>query len=124
MPLLVHTRKAEAETINLLQKKQAKKIVLHCFSGNLKLVKQAADLGYSFSIPPNILFSTHFQRVVEEVDINHLLTETDSPYLGPFKGKRNEPAYVRYTIKKIAEIKGFEEKEVEDAIFLNYQRMF
>ncbi len=102
----------------------AKKVVLHCFSGNKKLIKHAADNGWNFSIPPVIVRLQHFQMMAEIININQLLTETDAPYLSPYPGKTNEPAYVAETIKKIAEIKGFEQEEVANNIFMNFQRIF
>jgi len=123
LPLSVHSRKAESEVIEMLESSKAKP-VLHCFCGKIKLAKKAADLNYSFSIPCNIVNSQQFQRLVQEVNINQLLTETDAPYLGPIKQERNEPANVIHTIKKIAEIKRFEPEEVANNIFYNYQRLY
>ncbi|MBD3310210.1 hypothetical protein GF351_03245, partial [Candidatus Woesearchaeota archaeon] len=124
-PVVVHTRKAEADVMEILEDyKDDLKIVLHCFCGKKKLVRKAANRGYFFSIPTNIVKNDQFQLMTEIVNINQILTETDAPYLSPFKGKRNEPAFIAETIKKIAEIKGFEEQEVKNNIFLNYQKVF
>jgi len=123
-PIIVHSRKAEDDVINILESSGIKKVILHCFSGGFELVKKAAGLGYYFSIPANIVFSQHFQKMAEEVTINQLFAETDAPYLSPFKGKRNEPAFVAEAVKKIAEIKGFDKTEVANNIFLNYQKVF
>jgi len=124
LPMIVHSRKAEKEVIDVLEDMHAKKVILHCFTGKLKLALRAEKLGYSFSIPPIILHSTHFQELVKKVSITKLLTETDAPYLGPVKGERNEPKNVQLTVQKIAEIKGMDAKEVENSIFANYQRLF
>jgi TatD DNase family protein len=97
---------------------------MHCFTARKHVVKRAYDLGYSFSIPPVIVRLQQFQEMAETVDINHIFTETDAPFLSPFKEKRNEPAFVVETIKKIAEIKKMDIKEVENNIWMNYQRMF
>ena len=64
------------------------------------------------------------ESMVEEISINHLLTETDSPYLGPEKDGRNEPAFVTQTVRKIAELKRFDPLETENAIFMNYKSLF
>lgn len=77
-----------------------------------------------FSIPTNITFSEHFQMMAKEVSMSQIMTETDAPFLPPVKGERNEPANVRYTIKKIAELKKLDEKEVENIVFANYQKFF
>lgn len=123
-PLIVHSRKAEKEAIELLEKSKLKKIIMHCFTGNFKLVRRIENNGWYLSIPPIIMKSTHFQGVVNLVDINKLLTETDSPYLAPPGKERNEPVFVRETIKKISEIKGMNEDEVEKNIFMNFQNVF
>ena len=99
-------------------------VVMHCFSGNKKLIQRAAGLGYYFSIPANIIKLQHFQTLVEMVDINQLLTETDGPWLSPYSQGHNEPAFVAEAIKKIAEIKKLTEKEVADQIWENYLVVF
>lgn len=123
-PIIIHSRKAESDVIDLLRNSNAKNVILHCFSGNLKLVKIAEDLSYSFSIPTNITYSQHFQSLTNAVDINQILTETDSPYLSPYKNRRNEPSFIIETIKKIAEIKNMSINEVANNIFMNYQKVF
>ncbi len=123
-PIIVHTRKAEQETIEILEKEKAEKVVLHCFSGKINLIKKAAKLKYYFSVPTNIVRSQQFQKMVEIVDLSQILTETDAPFLSPFKDKRNEPAFIIRTINKIAEIKFMDKQEVANNIFMNYQRVF
>ncbi len=123
-PIIVHTRKAELECVEMLESSKIKDIVLHCFCGRKHLVKRAADKGWSFSIPPIIVRLQQFQIMVDMVNISQLLTETDCPYLSPYPGQRNEPAFVIETIKKIAEIKKMEELEVANNIYMNYQRLF
>ena len=124
IPVIIHSRKAELDALDILEDQGMKKVVMHCFCGRKHLVKRAADLGYYFSIPTNIVRAQNFQQIVEKVNINQLLSETDTPFLSPFKDKRNEPAFVIESVKKIAEIKGFELKEVENNILLNYKRLF
>ncbi len=123
-PLVVHTRKAEKECLDLLEKENAKNVVLHCFTGNLKLVKRAESLGFSFSIPAIITRLQHFQNLVKEVSMQNILTETDAPYLSPIKGERSEPFYIRESIKIIAKIKNLTEEETEKIIFSNFQKIF
>ena len=123
-PLIVHSRSAEKEVIDILEKNSVRKVLLHCFGGGMKLVELAVDLGFYISIPANVVRSSHFQKIVEIVPLSHLLLETDSPYLSPDPGKRNEPSNVVLGLKKIAEIKGIDEGEAEKAIYMNYQRLF
>ena len=123
-PLIVHSRKAESDVIGMLEEKKAEKIILHCFCGKKKLVQRAAGNGWSFSVPPSIVRAENFQILVSEVPLSQILTETDAPYLSPYRDKLNEPAFIQETIKKIAEIKEMTEEEVENIIFMNYQKLF
>lgn len=124
-PLVVHSRKAELDAVEMLESSSLKKnIIMHCFMGRKHLVKRAADNGWSFSIPPIIVKLQQFQLLAEIANMNQILTETDCPYLSPFPGQRNEPAYVIETVKKIAEVKGMVPEEVANAIFMNYQQLF
>ena len=115
-PIIIHSRNAENKTIEILEKEKAENVVLHCFSGKLKLIRKAAKLGFYFSVPTNIIRAEQFQKMVETVDINQILTETDAPFLSPFKEKRNEPMFINQTIKKIAEIKSMNKEEVANNI--------
>ena len=124
-PVIVHSRKAELECIEVLEKKKAKKVVMHCFSGNFKLVERAVKNGWLFSIPANATFSEHFQKLAKEVPLNQILCETDTPFLHPIKGEKdNEPANVIEAYKMIAKIKGISLEECEKRIEENYKRLF
>ena len=123
-PIIVHSRKAEEECIEALEKMNSKKVVMHCFSGNFRLVKKIADNGWYLTIPANVKFSEHFQKVAEMIDIKQLLCETDSPYLHPEKKWPNEPANVIESYKKIAKIKKMKLKDVEKQIEENYKKLF
>jgi len=123
-PLIIHSRKAEADALDILESSGYKKVMMHCFSGRKHLVQKAYDLGYYFSIPTNVVRLQQFQELVKKVDINHLFAETDSPFLSPFKDKRNEPAFIVESYKKIAEIKGMDLEEVKNNIWMNYQKLF
>ncbi|MBW2973435.1 TatD family hydrolase [Candidatus Woesearchaeota archaeon] len=123
-PIIVHTRNAELECVEMLESSKLKKIILHSFGGRKNLIKRAADNGWSFSVPAVIERLQHFETLASLVNINQLLTETDAPWLSPVKFERNEPANVIWSIRKIAKVKKFNEKETADSIFLNYQRMF
>tara|TARA_Y100000034_G_scaffold135167_1_gene205966 strand:- start:1889 stop:2644 length:756 start_codon:yes stop_codon:yes gene_type:complete len=124
IPVIVHSRNAELETIEELEKYGMKKVVMHCFGGRKNLVKRILDNNWHISIPVNCVRSQHFQNIVDMSPIANLLTETDAPYLGPESEQRNEPSNVPLTIKKIAEIKAITEDECEKLIYLNYQRLF
>ena len=123
-PLIIHSRKAEKECINILKEFNFKKALFHSFTGNFKLVKEIEKNNFMLSIPCNIVRSEHFQNIVKSFSLNQILTETDSPYLSPYKNKMNEPSFIVETIKMISKIKNLEKKEVEKIIFKNYQKFF
>lgn len=122
--IIVHSRKAEEECIELLEKRNAKKVIMHCFSGNIKLVNKVINNKWFLSIPTCVKHSEQFQKVVEITPIEQLLCETDSPYLHPDKEFPNEPKNIIESYKKISEIKGMELEEVEIQIEKNFKRLF
>ena len=123
-PIVIHSRNAESDCIDILEKSGIKKVVLHMFEGRKHIIKKAINLGCSFSIPTNIMKSQHFQMLVEMAPLNKILTETDSPWISPIPGTINEPSNVAITLKKIAEIKGLDLKEAENIIYMNYKNLF
>ncbi len=124
VPIIVHSRKAELDVIEMLEASGYKKIVMHCFSGKKHLVQRVLDNCWFVSIPVTVIKLQQFQEMVQKAKLSQLLTETDAPWLGPEPGLENEPSNVVLTVKKIAELKGFNEKEIEDQIYLNYTRLF
>lgn len=123
LPVSIHTRKAEKEIINILKSYPKLKRILHCFSGNFKLVKEAEMMGCYFSVPTNIVRSEHFQKIVKEVNKKKILTETDSPYLSPFREKSNEPSYITESIKVVAKIWKMSIEEAEEQILENSKKV-
>jgi len=123
-PIMVHSRDAESDTIKIIEEFQFRDVIMHCFGGDLELVDRIIKNNWYVSIPPIICKSSHFQNIVKKVTLKNILTETDAPWLSPYKDKKNEPAFVFETIKKIAEIKGMTTEDVANNIFLNYQRLF
>ncbi len=123
-PVIVHSRKAELQTIELLEELGAKKVIMHCFSGKMSLVDRIIKNNWCLSIPANCKYSQQFQDVIKRVPIENLFCETDSPYLHPDKKWPNEPANVIESYKKIAEIKELKLKDVEQKIENNFFRLF
>jgi len=123
-PLVIHSRRAEADCVSMIESSTLKKVNFHCFEGRKSLLRKVNDHGWSCSIPAVIMRLQHFETVVETLNINNILTETDAPWLSPVARERNEPATVVQTIKRIATLKKFTEEEVANSILLNYQRMF
>jgi TatD DNase family protein len=122
IPLIVHSRKAEERTVNILLDNGAEKVIMHCFNGNFKLVRTIIKQDWMISIPLIIFKSEHFQKLSAEVPIFNLLTETDSPYLG--LNGQNEPANVKFIVDKIASIKKIGRKDTEEKIFTNFKKIF
>ncbi len=110
LPIVIHTREAQDDTITILKEENAAEVggVFHCFSGDAWLAKDALDLGFYLSFSGVITFqnATMLRDIVKTVPLDCILIETDCPYLTPvpYRGKRNEPAYVRAVAEKIAEI--------------------
>ncbi len=123
-PIIVHTRRAEQDCIEMLMSSTLKKVVLHCFEAKKSLIKKAEEKGYVFSIPTSITRSQQFQTMAKIVSINQITTETDGPYLSPAPGTTNEPANVEAAVRKIAEIKGFTPEETANNIWVNFQRVY
>jgi TatD DNase family protein len=122
--VVIHSRKAELEAIEILEEMGMSKVVMHCFCGKMSLVKRCVKNGWSFSVPPAIMRWDNFKMLVEVVPLGQLLTETDAPYLSPVVGERNEPANVKITLEEIARIKGLSVEEVGEQIFINAERLF
>ena len=123
LPLNVHSRNAEKETIAILSKMAHVPVNLHAFGGNVKLAKLGSAEGFYFSIPPNIVINKARQKLVKELPIERLLTETDSPYLGPTR-ERNDPRNVPLVVEKIAEIKKIDVEEIRKQILRNTGNVF
>lgn len=124
VPVIVHSRKAEKETMLLLESSALKRVIMHCFNGSVAQFKNIADLGWYFSIPCSVVRDGHFQRIVKETNVNQLFCETDAPYLGLTRSQRSEPAHIAESIKKIAELKGLDVEETTKNIYMNYRRFF
>lgn len=126
VPLILHSRKAELDLIEFLEQEgmKNKKVIMHCFSGRKHLVKRVNQNGWYLTIPANVRRLEHFQYVARDIPLAGLLTETDTPYLSPDSKTINDPSNVKFAIKKIAEIKKMDEKEVSNIIYNNYQRLF
>ena len=123
-PIIVHSRKAEKECIEILENEGIKKVIMHCFCGKFSLVERISANGWFLSIPALIKNSQQFQNIANKIDIGRLLCETDSPYLNPDKSESNEPANVIEIYKKIAEIKKIKIEKVRDILYNNYISLF
>jgi len=123
-PILIHSRGAELECIEILEKHGCKNVIMHCFSGKKSLIKRCVDNGWFLSVPPIITRLQHFETLVSLVPLEQILTETDAPYLSPVAGERNESVNVKITIREIARIKDIDEEDVKKQIYENAVELF
>lgn len=122
-PIVVHSWKAEKEAIEILESEKVEKVIMHCFSGGMKLVDRIIANGWCITIPASVKYSEHFQKVVERTPIENLLCETDSPFLHPDKEKNNTSDNVVVSYQKIAEIKKMKLEDVRDKIYSNCKKL-
>jgi TatD DNase family protein len=130
LPVIIHDREAHGETLAILREEHggAHGGVLHCFSGDARMAFACIDMGFYISIPGTVTFKNAqtLHEVVRAVPLEHMLIETDCPFLTPipFRGKRNEPAHVRLVAEKIAEIKRVAVEEVGRVTTRNTKKLF
>jgi TatD DNase family protein len=128
LPLIVHAREADYEIARVLRQEAPCAGVLHCFSSGRDLAEAALDLGFYISISGIVTFrkADELRAIVRDVPLDRLLVETDAPYLAPvpYRGKRNEPAYVVATAIAVAELKGVRLQELAAATTGNFFRLF
>jgi len=129
-PLIIHTRDAGADTINIMREEHAEDVggVMHCFTETWEIAKAALDLGFLISFSGIITFKNagDLRDVARRVPLESILVETDSPYLAPvpYRGKINEPAYVRFVAEQIAKIKELPLETIAATTSENFRRLF
>jgi TatD DNase family protein len=123
-PLIVHSRKRELRTLEILQELGAERVVWHCFGSKLKLVQRIASIGHYVSIPANARRSESFSRMLQILPRSQLLLETDCPYLAPRSGDRNEPSSVAETLAYAAELWNCQTTDALEQFEENYSRLF
>jgi TatD DNase family protein len=127
-PMIIHTREAKADTIEIMQQEQAQAGVMHCFSEDWETAKAALDLGFYISFSGIITFKSaaDLREVAKKVPADRLLVETDSPYLTPvpYRGRANSPAYTYYVAEKLAEIRGVSIDNIAQQTTQNFNDLF
>ena len=129
-PLVVHTRSAAADTLRLLREEHAGEVggVMHCFTETWDVASAALDLGFHISFSGIVTFrnAAELKEVARRVPLERMLIETDSPYLAPvpFRGKRNQPAYVRHVAEEIARLRDVPLEAIASATTANFFRLF
>lgn len=124
LPVIIHTRKAESRTFEILVEMGARRVNWHCYSSRLKLAHRIAEAGHFLSVPANARRSETFTALLRDLPRSQLLLETDCPYLGPVPGERNEPSNVRGTLGYAAELWGESEEASLRALEENFERLF
>lgn len=130
IPLIIHSRQARDETLEILKETDASVNggVIHCYSYDREYLKRFLELDFYISISGTITYHDNKKLVdvVRYAPIDRLLSETDAPFLTPvqFRGTRNEPSYVRYTVEKIAQIRGMDIDKIASHIYKNFKTLF
>lgn len=128
LPLVIHNRQAQSDTLKILKELMPVEAVVHCFSGDENFLKECLNLGFLISFTCNITYkkAENLRALVKITPLEKLLLETDAPYLPPegFRGKRNEPLYVKYLAEELARIKGISLEEVAKVTTENAIKFF
>jgi TatD DNase family protein len=130
LPIIIHNRDATEDVVKILQEENASEVggIMHCFTGSLEVAKQCIDMNFylSFGGPVTFKNAKKPKEVAKEIPIDRLLIETDCPYLTPhpFRGKRNEPSYVKYVAEQIAELRALSVEEVAKKTSDNAKKLF
>lgn len=129
LPVIIHSRDAIMDTYTLLKEHPVQRGgIIHCFSSSAEMAKEFVKLGYMIALGGPVTFKNAKvpKEVAKEVPLDHLLIETDCPYLTPtpHRGKRNEPMYIPFIAREIASLRGISLKTLMDAVQKNYQRLF
>ena len=129
LPVALHTRNCTREVIDIVRDLKLQNLsgIFHCFGGSLDEAKEIIDLGFYLGIGGTVSFkNAGVDKIISEIDLKHIVLETDSPYLAPmpFRGKRNEPAYTVHIAEKISTIKNCSTAEVAQITTENAQKLF
>lgn len=129
IPISIHSRNATDECIEVVRQHQQGKLggVFHCFSGDLEQARKIIDLGFYLGIGGVLTFkNSGLDKILQEVDLSHIILETDAPYLAPtpFRGKRNECSYIPLIAQKLADIKEMPIERVAEITTANTEKLF
>ena len=129
-PLIIHTREAAADTLRIMREEKAREAggVMHCFTETAEMARAAMEMNFLISFSGIVTFKNAMalKEVAREVPLDNMLIETDSPYLAPipYRGKTNQPAYVRFVAEEIARLKGIPVESVAAATSANFFKLF
>lgn len=129
-PLIIHTRSASADTLRLMQEEGANRPggVMHCFTESMEVAMAAIEMNFYISFSGIVTFkkALELKEVAKNIPLDRMLIETDSPYLAPvpFRGKMNQPCYVKHVAEEIAKLRGISVEEVGEATSANFKKLF
>jgi TatD DNase family protein len=128
LPVIIHSREAQRDTLEIVKRSGISRGVLHCFSGNMEMAEQVMAMGFYISVAGPVTFrkANELKEIAVKIPDDYLLVETDAPYLTPepFRGKRNEPAYILHTLQQIADVRGVSLEDMARITTLNAKRLF
>ncbi|MFM1910861.1 MAG: putative metallodependent hydrolase [Pseudomonadota bacterium] len=130
LPLVIHTRSSAEDTLRIMQEENAREIggVMHCFTETLDVAMRAIEMGFYISFSGIVTFknATALKEVAQQVPLDRILVETDSPYLAPipFRGKTNQPAYVKHVAEEVARLRNIPLEELTEASTRNFFTLF
>ncbi|RJQ27490.1 MAG: TatD family deoxyribonuclease, partial [Peptococcaceae bacterium] len=130
LPVIIHDRDAHGDTLELLRRDGAGRAggVMHCFSGSWEMAEECVGLGFYISIAGPVTFASaaRLKDIAARLPLERLLVETDAPYLTPvpYRGRRNEPANVRYVVEEVARLRGMPPEALGEALVENGRRLF
>lgn len=130
LPIVIHNREATADIVEILKEEEAKEVggIMHCYGGSVGTALECINMNFYISLGGTVTFKNARKpkEVAEAISLDHLLIETDCPYLAPtpFRGKRNEPSYVKLVAEEIAAIKGVSYEEVASKTTENAKKLF
>ncbi|MFT8323208.1 MAG: TatD family hydrolase [Bacillus sp. (in: firmicutes)] len=130
LPIIIHNREATADIVDILKEEDAKEVggIMHCYGGSVETAQECINMNFYISLGGTVTFKNAKKpkEVAAAIPLEKLLIETDCPYLAPtpFRGKRNEPSYVKLVAEEIASIKGISFEEVAEATTKNAKKLF
>ncbi len=129
LPIILHTRNATQQTIEVIKNHKAENLrgIFHCFSGTAVQAQEVIDLGFYLGIGGVVTYkNAGLAEVIKDISLNHIVLETDSPYLTPvpYRGKRNESSYLKIIAEKLAEVKNVTVEEVAEITTMNAEQLF
>ncbi|MFG6120999.1 MULTISPECIES: TatD family hydrolase [Thalassobacillus] len=130
MPIIIHNREATQDIVDILKEEKAEEVggIMHCYSGSVEIAEECVKMNFMISLGGPVTFKNakRPKEVAEAIELDHLLVETDCPFLAPHpnRGKRNEPAYVKLVAEQIADLKGVSLEEVSEKTTRNALKFF